>query len=55
MLIDVNVLNVFFDIFFRLIKYEYAVYVRVYVSMNIFHTLKRLFIYFLFIEIVIHK
>ena len=55
MLIDVNVLNVFFDIFFpdffRPIKYEYAVYV----SMNIFRTLERLLFFFLFIKIDIHK
>ena len=38
----------FSHIFFRLIKYEYAMYVRVYVSMNIFHTLERLlFIFYL--------
>ena len=47
MLIDVHVLNGCFDIFFlhffRPVKYEYAVYVRVYVGMNIFHTLERLF------------
>ena len=38
----------FSHIFFRLIKYEYVVYVRVYVSMNIFHTLERLlFVFYL--------
>ena len=33
----------FSHIFFRPVKYEYAVYVGVYVSMNIFHTLERPF------------
>ena len=34
----VHVLNGFFDIFFRLVKYEYAVYERVYVSMWVVQT-----------------
>ena len=42
----------FSHIFVRPVKYEYAVYVRVYVSMKIFHILERLF---LFIKIDIHK
>ena len=56
MLIDVNVLNIFFDIFFPhfflSIKYEYAVYVLVYEHFSYF---REAFICFLFIKIDIHK
>ena len=52
MLIDVHFLNGFHDIlfpdFFRPVKYEYAVYVRVYVRINISHTLERLLFIFIY-------
>ena len=38
----------FSHIFFRPVKYEYPVYVRAYVSINIFHTLERLLLFFIY-------